>query len=500
MNAAPNHILIVGGGTAGWMAANLFAHQWKSKGIKVSLIESDVIGTVGVGEGSTPFLKDFFEKLEIPESQWMKEANATYKCGISFPGWSTHIGFDSYIHPFYSMVDSSDVPIFFEQADIRRRSQQAQAHPDHYFVTSKLIKNSLSPILKQDKKNKLDYGYHFDAELLGRFLAKNAVATGVAHIKDKVTSINLNPEGNIESVTTVDSGVINADIFIDCSGFRGMLIQGALGEKLISYESYLPNDSAVAIQTPLEDMQEIPSETVSAALKYGWAWKIPLMNRFGNGYVYSSKYITPEQAEAELKQHLGISKDDKVKSLHLKWTPGRISNHWKKNCLALGLSQGFLEPLEAPMLNIIQQTCESFIACLEASNFSEHYMPAFNTSINQLIDGTRDYLQGHYKLNSRTDTQYWIDVRENQIISNELSGILKGWYDGRDFNQVLRENLKANPYQKTSWYCMLAGLGYFKSFDQISDELPESDVKENLKLESQFYTHAEQLRRVSGQG
>lgn len=497
MNAAPNHILIVGGGTAGWMAANLFAHQWKSKGIKVSLIESDVIGTVGVGEGSTPFLKDFFENLGIPESQWMKEANATYKCGISFPGWSTHPGFDSYIHPFYSMIDSPDVPTFFEQADKRRCSEQAQAHPDHYFVTSKLIKKSLSPILKQDQKNGLDYGYHFDAELLGRFLAKNAIATGVVHIKDKVTDIALDSEGNIASVNTVNSGIINADIFIDCSGFRGILIQGTLGEKLISYESYLLNNSAVAIQTPLDNMQKIPSETVSAALKYGWAWKIPLMNRFGNGYVYSSKYITPEQAEVELKEHLGISKGTEVKSLHLKWTPGRISNHWKKNCLALGLSQGFLEPLEAPMLNIIQQTCESFIACLEASNFSDHYLSAFNTSINQLIDGTRDYLQGHYKLNSRTDTQYWLDVRENQTISNELNQILTGWYEGRDFNQVLRENLKANPYQKTSWYCMLAGLGYFKKTDKISDTTPEFDLKENSELEAQFYDHAEQLKRIS---
>lgn len=495
----PKHILILGGGNAGWMIANLMAHQWSKQGIKISLIESEVIGTVGVGEGSTPFIQDFFARLGISEAKWMKAANATYKCGISFPDWSTKKGFENYVHPFYSQIDSPHVPLFFDNADFRRAGININAHPDDYFVTSELIAQSRSPISNTGSNNKLDYGYHFDAELLGHFLKGEGIARGVKHIIDKVTKIEKSSEGDILAVDTLNSGRISADFFVDCSGFKGVLIQETLGESLISSDKYLYNDSAVAIQTPTNLSKKLPSDTVSQAIKHGWVWKIPLGNRFGNGYVYSSKYLSSENAEEELREHLGVASRN-AKALHLKWKPGRISQHWKRNCLAVGLSQGFLEPLEAPMLNIIQSTCEGFVSCFEKGGFTNKYQKVFNSEINSLIDGTRDYLQAHYKLNSRSDSAYWRDSRNNTEMSKSLKGILEGWEQKGCFNQVLRTHLKSNAYLKTSWYCLLAGMGHFpvpEKEGSIASVDKHKQSKEAVSSQAKsFVDHAKQIEKI----
>ena len=461
MNALPNQIVIVGGGTAGWMAANLMAHQWSKLGCNITLVESKNIGTVGVGEGTTPFFQGFFDRLGIPESEWMEAANATYKCGISFPNWITTAKTDSYFHPFYSYIDSPQVPLFFANANLRREGLDVDAHPDDYFVTSKLAAQCRSPIAKEGNHQRLDYGYHFDAGLLGEFLKKKGIERGIVHIDDKVTDVRLDSNGDISSVITVNAGELIADLFVDCSGFKGLLIQQALGEKMVSYQSQLFNNSAVAIPTAINGDEDLSSETVSKALSHGWVWHIPLANRYGNGYVYSNKYISAEEAELELRQHLG-EKAEGVKALHLSWMPGRITEHWKNNCVAIGLSQGFLEPLEAPMLNIIQRSIENFVELYEKSEFTREYQQEFNADINSLIDGTRDYLQAHYKLNGRDDSQYWKDCRSNISQSKELKSILDGWIGNRNFDQVLRESMHNQVYFKTSWYCILAGMEHFQ--------------------------------------
>jgi len=467
------HIIIIGGGTAGWMTANLMAHQWIKLGFKISLIESTKIGTVGVGEGSTPFLKEFFQTLNIPEQKWMPACNATYKCGIRFPDWTVDKQQNSYFHPFYSDIDGELAKIFFNQCNIKRAGAAAFTNPDDYFVTSALANNHKAPKYIEPSDENLTYGYHFDAELLGVFLKQHALSLGVNHVNDSVVNTIVDKHGNIAILQTQQHGAIRGDFFVDCSGFKGLLIQEVLGESLISCKNHLFNDSAVAIQTPYEHLDSMPCETVSKALKYGWVWHIPLMNRMGNGYVYSSDYVSKEQAESELRALLGEQAKGQA-ARHLHWRPGRLQQHWKKNCVAIGLSQGFLEPLEAPMLYIVQRSIEEFIELYQSGHFTNTHQQKFNDKINNIIDGTRDYLQAHYKINARQDTQYWIDNRNNRAISPVLDELLQGWQNKENFDQIIHQNMPHLAYLKTSWYCLFSGKGYFK--DNIKNQIPDAKL------------------------
>ncbi|WP_199611145.1 tryptophan halogenase family protein [Flocculibacter collagenilyticus] len=496
----PKHIVIVGGGTAGWMSANLMAHKWRELGVKITLIESKKMGTLGVGEGSTPFLKDFFQTLNIPEHVWMPACNATYKCGIRFPDWSTVANNTSYFHPFYSDIDGELAQRFFYNANTKRNGENAPTNPDSFFVTSALANAKKAPkALNHDTEHSLSYGYHFDAELLGQFLSKHAISLGVKHIDDTITQVIANKVGDIALLNTEKHGPIRAGFFVDCSGFKGLLIQDALGEKLTSYKDYLFNDSAVAIPTLHDGLSGMACETVSKALKHGWVWHIPLINRMGNGYVYSSAHSSKEAAELELRELLG-DKAIGQKALHLHWQPGRIENHWKKNCVAIGLSQGFLEPLEAPMLYLVQRSIESFIEKFTQGSFTDEYQQAFNNEINNIIDGTRDYLQAHYKINSRNDTQYWKDCRENTMLSPVLVDLLDSWKAAGNFDMALERNMAKLAYLKTSWYCLLAGKSFFNESNQLSpsaEALKHQDIAAEKSHSSamKFYDHLEYLQR-----
>ena len=454
------NIVILGGGSAGWMAANLIALRLKKFAIKITVIESSKKGTVGVGEGSTPYLREFFEQLNIPEYEWMPACNATYKCGIRFPDWAPASEQSSYFHPFYSDADGTLAQQFFSQCNNRRQGHAAATNPDDYFITTYLANNKKAPKADVTLEGELTYGYHFDAVLLGEFLRAHAIKLGVHHIDDEVTDIICNKAGDIAILQTEKSGPIRGDFFVDCSGFNGLLIQQTLGEKIQSFQDYLFNDSAVAIQTPHDNLNSLMCETESKATKHGWTWHIPLMNRMGNGYVYSSAHISKEQAEQELRELLGEQAEGKS-ALHLKWQPGRIEQHWKQNCVAIGLSQGFLEPLEAPMLYIIQRSIEEFIAHLIKGQLSSRFSSDFNDKINQIIDGTKDYLQAHYKLNTRQDSEYWRQCRDNPVMSDTLSDLLSAWQSTDNFDQALQTHNDKLSYLKTSWYCLFAGKGAF---------------------------------------
>ncbi len=501
MSNAPNNILIVGGGTAGWMTAIHMQHQWADKGINISLIESPGIGTVGVGEGTTPMLREFYTRLDIPESEWMPACNATYKNGISFPDWSTVPGYENYFHPFFSDFDKSHIQYFWDNCNLRRNGHDIPAHPDDYFVTTALSRQFRSPIPKHKMPTESMYGYHFDAGLMGEYLKGKAVERGVTLIQDTINEVNLDRKGDIASVMTDAHGRIKADFYVDCSGFRGLLIRQALGEQPVSSRDFMFNDSAVAIQTPIKDKDNIMSETISRALKYGWVWHIPLSNRMGNGYVYCSDYINEEQAEAEFREYLGVDAEG-ASALHLHWSPGRIENHWKNNCVAIGLSQGFLEPLEALMINVIQMSIECFTEYFEKGIFSNEHRQDFNGKVNKFIDGIRDYLQLHYKINSRDDTQYWRDARDNPNMSQQLAAVIEAWDNDDNIDRVLFENINQQLYPRTSWYCMLAGMGRFPEASRGPLRLPARNQKRarasSEEKAEHFYPHAEYLKMLYG--
>ncbi len=501
MTSKPKKILIVGGGTAGWMAAIHMQDAWGDKGIDICLIESPEIGIVGVGEGTTPLLREFYARLDIPESEWMPPCNATYKCGISFPDWSTVEGCETYFHPFFSDLDKAFIQHFWDNCNLRRSGYDVPAHPDDYFVTTALARQQRSPIPRHRPSTESMYGYHFDADLMGEFLRGKATQRGVTLIQDTITDVKFDHHGDITHVETKKNGKIKADFFIDCSGFKGLLIRQAMGEKPISTKDYMFNDSAVAIPTPIKDKDRIMSETKSKAMKYGWVWHIPLRNRIGNGYVYSSDYISPEEAEAEFREYLGADVEG-VEALHLHWNPGRLEHHWKNNCVAIGLSQGFLEPLEALMINIIQTSLERFTDLFERGEFTNKHQQEFNNGVNNFIDGILDYLQMHYKLNTRDDTDYWRNARDNPNMSSQLARVLEAWDNNESIDRVLFDNIDQQLYPRTSWYCMLAGMGRFPEPTKGPLRLPARNQKRAREASDeqaeQFYPHAEYLNKLYG--
>jgi 2-polyprenyl-6-methoxyphenol hydroxylase-like FAD-dependent oxidoreductase len=456
-DGTPKKIVIVGGGTAGWMAANLLACKWKNTDI--CLVESKDIGIIGVGEGSTPHLKLFFDAIDVMDSEWMPRCNATYKNGITFEQWSNNQGFKSYFHPFAAQTDDIfTLPLFYKNIQARMQGYNVDAHPDKYFLESYLSKNNLGPLPAESFPFGVAYGYHFDSALLGQFLAEKAENHGVKRVYGHVADVIVRNDGMLSAVKLKGGTTLEADFFIDCSGFNSLLLQKALKVNFKSFKDNLLNDAAVVI--PSEISQVLPVETKSTALSNGWAWQIPLRNRFGNGYVYSSDYIDSDQAETELRQHLGLLDSD-IEAKHLKMKVGRVEKHWHKNCLGVGLSQGFIEPLEATALGLTFNTISQFIQCFEEGKGTNKFEDVFNKDINAKFDGIRDYVVCHYKVNQRTDSDYWRDNAANNNISESLNRIITLWNNSQDFiGDMYKYNL-AGSYHPKSWACLFAGYGVF---------------------------------------
>ncbi len=463
----PKKIVIVGGGTAGWIAANLLACKWKNTDI--CLVESKEIGIIGVGEGSTPHLKLFFDAIEVTDSEWMPHCNATYKTGITFDKWSSIEGFESYFHPFAAQTDDIfTVPHFYKNIQARMQGYNVNAHPDPYFLETYLSQNNLGPLPDECFPFGVAYGYHFDSALLGKFLAENAQKKRVKRSYGTVEDVLLNKEGNISCIKLIDGSQLDADFFIDCTGFNSLLMKKALKVNYKSFQDNLFNNAAVVI--PSEISKTLPVETKSTALSNGWAWKIPLRDRFGNGYVYSDDHIDADHAETELRQHLGLLESD-IEARHLHMKVGRVEKHWHKNCLAVGLSQGFIEPLEATAIALSFNTIAQFMQYFQEGKGTNKFEDEFNTDINARFDGIRDYIVCHYKVNQRSDTEYWQDNAINNNISENLNKILTLWKNSQDFAGDMLKYKLTGSYQPKSWACLLAGNGVFPKIntDQAID-------------------------------
>jgi hypothetical protein len=299
---------------------------------------------------------------------------------------------------------------------------------------------------------------------------KKALERGVRYQSCHVTHANLDDSGAIASVATREGETIAADFFVDCSGFAGLLIDKSLHTPYISFASNLFNDAAVALPSPLEDT--IPSETVSIAMQHGWAWKIPLTSRFGNGYVYSSQFCSADEAETELRRKLGLLGTD-VAARHLKMKIGRVTQHWNRNCLAVGLAQGFIEPLEATALLFIQQTAAQFVEFLEQGDMSEAAQERFNARVNEHFEGTRDYIVTHYKTNTRQDTEYWRANAANLNLSDDLKKLYSLWMAGKSIAPAVRQQALGKGYPVFSWYSIMAGMGIFPDAHELREPSAE---------------------------
>ncbi len=493
-----HRIAILGGGTAGWMAANLFAKKWAPDQVAVQLIEAPDIGIIGVGEGSTPTLKRFFQMLEIEDADWMPRCNATYKVSIRFSGWSPASGVADYSHPFLSQLDTFTQNPFVQNCRNRRLGVDVHTRPGDFFINGVLAQQGKGPKTPDNFPFRMEYGYHFDSGLLGQYLAELAVTRGVTHSRARIVDVQRTGAGDIAALVTDAGEQIEADFFIDCSGFASVLMQKTLGVRFNSFKSNLFNDAAVVMPTPIGE--DIPVETLSTALANGWCWKIPLTNRFGNGYVYSSDFISPDAAETELRTLLGTL-DSEQPARHLKMKVGQLEKHWHRNCLALGLSQGFIEPLEATALHLVQICIELFISKYQEGNFGPALRDEFNSKITERFERVRDYIVAHYKLNTRDDSDYWKANRDNMQLSDSLRHILDVWYRRGDLTGEIERQKIESHFGTLSWHCLLAGYGAFPPFSR--EQPPNADFYRDRGVESflrgcglNFASHRQNLARL----
>jgi hypothetical protein len=394
----------------------------------------------------------------------MPACNGTYKNGITFSGWSTVPGFESYFHPFGCTLDVLTFRLFQSNTVLRRKGVDVHAHPNRFFVMRELTDRGLAPIAPENFPFQFDYAYHFDSALVGQFLRDKALERGVQHVQATVRSVRQLENGDIAAIVLDDGQELTADFWVDCSGFASVLLQKTLGVPFNSYADSLYNDAAVAM--PSDMLEDIPAQTVSAAMNHGWAWEIPLTSRFGNGYVYSSGYCSADEAETELRDRLGLL-DSEVEARHLKMKVGRAFKSWSHNCVAIGLSQGFIEPLEATALQLVNTSIEEFIAAFEYGGFTAQHRDAFNQRANFAFDAIRDYIVLHYKSNSRDDTPYWRDAREKAAVSDNLRTMLDCWHNINNLDGELRRLGIEKIYTDISWCCLRAGVGLFPAAENL---------------------------------
>lgn len=442
----------------------------------ITLIESPNIRTIGVGEATFSTLKLFFDHLGLDEHEWMPPCNGTYKLAIRFENWTKRPG--HFYHPFerYEIVNGFHLGEWWLKL-LRHR----QSFDTACFIIPSLCENLKSPRFLDGTvfDNKVaayygsgpspntvianhtvqyPYGYHFDAALLAEFLKKFAINRGVRQIIDDVAEVSLRDDGSISHLVTKEHGRVEGDLYIDCTGFRGVLINQALKEPFISFSASLPNDSAVAIQVPTDPPAEgIPPYTRATALSSGWAWTIPLYNRNGCGYVYSSKHIGKEEAEAEFRRFLG-PRSKSSPANHINMRIGRNRNSWVKNCVAIGLSSGFVEPLESTGIFFIQHAIEELVNHFPTlAGINDEQILSYNRAINNSIDGICEFLSMHYRANERTDTPYWRDTKLLKG-TDALEERLSIWRSRLPQAQTVYQHFHG--FEAYSYSVMLLGLNY----------------------------------------
>ncbi|KQM28194.1 MULTISPECIES: tryptophan halogenase family protein [unclassified Sphingomonas] len=464
-------IVVLGGGSAGWMAAAALA-TYLGRGVSVRLVESEEVGIVGVGESSVPHMKTFnSETLGIDERTFVTRTNATFKLGIRFTDWG-RIG-DSYIHGF-GTIGQGLGPLPFHQLWLRRflagkaaplgdYSLQTVAAPAGRFQWNGPPGSLLSDIA---------YAYHLDAVLYARFLRELAERRGVERIEGKVVDVEQQGEnGHVAAITLADGRRVEGEFFIDCSGFRGVLIEQTLKTGYLDWRHWLPCDRAFAV--PSETVGPPMPYTEAAARSSGWQWRIPLQHRVGNGHVYSSAYESDEQAMATLLDTLQGQALDVPRQL--RFTAGRRVKAWSGNVVALGLAAGFLEPLESTGIYLAQAGIRRLLGLFPGRDFDPALADRFNRETALEYERTRDFLVLHYKATTRDDTPFWRYCRTMDVPDPLREAIELFRADGRYFRNG--EDFFALP----SWVQVMIGQGIVPAdYHPIVDAMPEGHLDQYL--------------------
>ena len=435
-------ILVVGGGSSGWMTAATLQHMF-SDDIEVSLVESDKSKIIGVGESTIQPFNRLLQSLDLADEDWMAECDATYKNSIRFTDFGK-IG-DQFDYPFGGLgsPDYKDPPDFQTWANLTAKydlgiNSFAELHNDNNFlaVYNRNTKN-------EDGKLKFDFNrstaYHFNAEKFGQFLKKRHPK--ITHYVDHICGIKKDDDGSLKSVLGESGKSYSADLFIDCTGFQSLLLEKEMGSEFISFKPWLSNDSALATHIPYTNKEEqLTNVTNCTAIENGWVWNIPLWNNMGTGYCYSSDFVDDETAEKEFKKHLGVDDVDlhKIDIRH-----GRRKNAWVKNVVGVGLSYAFVEPLESTSLASTHLLISKLIEVLQRRKFNltKFDIDGFNFGAKQEIDDARNFVSIHYCLSSRCDTPYWKYQTQERDFINLEDEIPSTNYKGMTFSSWYKKVL-----------------------------------------------------------
>ncbi|MEN2709623.1 tryptophan halogenase family protein [Sphingomonas sp. NPDC092331] len=465
-------ILIVGGGTAGWMTAATFARILGPDYAKITLVESDEIGIIGVGEATIPQMATFNRMLGLDEDQFVRETKGSFKLGIQFVNWG-RIG-HRYFHPFGRYgLDMKGVSFHAyylrlrqlgEAPDVDAWSLQAMAARDDKFMRG--IDAGNSPL------SDIAYAYHFDAGLYARFLRRYAEERGVVRREGRIVDVKLRGEdGFVQSVTMQDGSEIEADLFVDCSGFRGLIIEQALKAGYTDWSHYLPCNRAIAV--PCASVDAWTPYTRSTAHAAGWQWRIPLQHRIGNGHVFSSHHMSDDEATAILMANLDGEPlaDPRV----VPFTTGHRNRMWVKNCVALGLAGGFLEPLESTSIWLIQSGLSRFLTMFPDRDFNQADIDRYNRIMITDYEEIRDFLVLHYHATERTDSAFW-DYCRTMAIPERLAEKMRVF---RSHGRAFRENEEL--FNDTSWFAVMLGqLIEPASHDPVADVMPLDETRARL--------------------
>jgi len=478
---------VVGGGTAGWMSAAALATViGPLPGLTIELVESDEIGTVGVGEATIPQIVLFNKLLGIDEADFVRATNATYKLGIEFRDW-TRIG-HRYIHPFgFYGIDMLGVE--FHHHWLKGLSLGDTAPLDAYSLGAVAALASKFDHPRPDQPNsplaRIGYAFQFDASLYARYLRGLSEAQGVVRTEGRIVDVVQNGEtGHVEAVTLQSGARVEGDLFIDCSGFRGLLIEQTLGAGFEDWGKWLPCDRAYAV--PCESSGDRQPLTRSTARPAGWQWRIPLQHRTGNGYVYSSEHLSDDEAAATLLANLDAPALADPKPLRFR--AGHRRKAWVKNVVALGLAGGFLEPLESTSIHLVQSGLARLLTLFPSRNFDQAEIDRYNALTEQEYIDIRDFLVLHYKATERDDTPFW-DYCRTLPPPEGLAGKLEMF---RRNGRVIREHNEL--FTETSWLSVMVGQGMTAGgYHPAADILPDAETLTRLAHIREVVTNTAEL-------
>lgn len=469
---AVKSIIIVGGGTAGWMTAASLKHHFKQR-IDVTLIESSEIGTIGVGEATIPTIRQFYHQLGLTDLDVIRATRATCKLGIQFKDW--HKPGSRFIHPFGVYGQALRGTDFHHYWLKLKQKNQVSALEDYSLgaVLAKNNKFTFPTVNPPSSLSVFDWALHFDAALFAALMRKHAEANGVRRIDAKITHVQRREsDGFIESVQLDYGASFSADLFIDCSGFKGILIEEALGTGYERWDEWLLCDRAYAVQS--QSVGAPNSYTNVSARPAGWQWQIPLQHRDGNGHVYSSQFMRDEIAREMLIKNIAGELLHEPRKIN--FVPGRRKQAWNKNCIAIGLAAGFLEPLESTSIALIQTGIEKIRMLLAAGQYNDSIVREFNEVTQLEYERVRDFIILHYKLNARDDSEFWRHCRA-LVIPDSLQHKMELF---KASGHVV--NYRWEMFGLPSWLAIFSGFDYLPdTYDLQVDQLDETLLAQNLE-------------------